>query len=40
MLLIGETNLDAQRPVLIWRVGEIAARAPEALAFFHKVVLA
>ena len=40
MLLIGTTNLDAQRPV-IWNMGEIAARGtPEALALFHKVVLA
>jgi hypothetical protein len=40
VLLIGTTNLDAQRPV-IWNMGEIAAsRHPEALDLFRKVVLA
>ena len=40
MLLIGTTNLDAQRPV-IWNMGEIAvSRHPDALALFRRVILA
>ena len=40
MLLIGTTNLDAQRPV-IWNMGEIAtSRHPDALTLFRKVILA
>ncbi|CAN1723744.1 Patatin [Hyphomicrobium sp. 1Nfss2.1] len=40
MLLIGTTNLDAQRPVL-WDMGRIAMyRTPEALALFRNVLLA
>ena len=40
MLLIGTTNLDAQRPV-IWNMGEIAAnRHRGALALFRKVIMA
>jgi hypothetical protein len=40
MLLIGTTNLDAQRPV-IWNMGEIAASGhPDALPLFRKVILA
>lgn len=40
LLLIGTTNLDAQRPV-IWNMGEIASsRHPAALALFRKVILA
>lgn len=40
MLLIGTTNLDAQRPV-IWNMGEIAASSrPDALALFRNVILA
>lgn len=40
MLLIGTTNLDAQRPV-IWNMGEIAASThPHALDLFRKVILA
>ena len=40
MLLIGTTNLDAQRPV-IWNMGEIAASGhPDALELFRKVILA
>lgn len=40
MLLIGTTNLDAQRPVL-WDMGRIAASDnPEALDLFRKVLLA
>jgi hypothetical protein len=38
-LLIGTTNLDAERPV-IWNMGEIAASGrPEALDLFRKVLL-
>jgi len=40
LLLIGTTNLDAQRPV-IWNMGEIAlSRHPQALTLFRQVVLA
>jgi predicted acylesterase/phospholipase RssA len=40
LLLIGTTNLDAQRPVF-WDVGRIAAsRHPDALELFRKVLLA
>jgi len=40
MLLIGTTNLDAQRPV-IWNMGEIAASGHrDSLALFRKVILA
>jgi predicted acylesterase/phospholipase RssA len=40
MLLIGTTNLDAQRPV-VWNMGEIAAsNHPEALDLFRQVILA
>lgn len=40
VLLIGTTNLDAQRPIL-WDMGHIAARdSPEALDLFRKVLLA
>ena len=40
MLLIGTTNLDAQRQV-IWNMGEIALKqTPEALALFRDVLLA
>jgi hypothetical protein len=40
VLLIGTTNLDAQRPVL-WDMGRIAAEdTPEALELFRKVLLA
>jgi predicted acylesterase/phospholipase RssA len=40
VLLIGTTNLDAQRPVL-WDMGRIAASdSPEALELFRKVLLA
>ncbi|MCP3446053.1 patatin-like phospholipase family protein [Bradyrhizobium sp. CCGUVB14] len=40
VLLIGTTNLDAQRPVL-WDMGRIAAGdSPEALDLFRKVLLA
>ena len=40
LLLIGTTNLDAQRPV-IWNMGEIAASGrPGALELFRKVLLA
>lgn len=40
LLLIGTTNLDAQRPV-IWNMGEIAASGhPQALDLFRRVVLA
>lgn len=40
MLMIGTTNLDAQRPV-VWNMGEIAASPhPEALDLFRKVILA
>ena len=39
-LLIGTTNLDAQRPV-IWDMGKIAASGhPEAIELFRKVLLA
>ena len=39
-LLIGTTNLDAQRPV-VWDMGKIAALGtPESLALFRKVLLA
>ncbi len=39
-LLIGTTNLDAQRPV-IWNMGAIAASGrPDALALFRKVIVA
>src|SRR5215813_4183669 len=40
MLLVGTTNLDAQRPV-IWNMGEIAAsQHPDAINLFRKVILA
>jgi len=40
ILLIGTTNLDAQRPV-IWDVGRIAlSNDPEALSLFRKILLA
>jgi predicted acylesterase/phospholipase RssA len=40
MLLVGTTNLDAQRPV-VWNMGEIAAsRHPDAIELFRKVILA
>jgi hypothetical protein len=40
LLLIGTTNLDAQRTV-IWNMGEIAlSRHPQALALFRQVILA
>jgi predicted patatin/cPLA2 family phospholipase len=40
ILLIGTTNLDAQRPV-IWDMGRIAMSSdPEALALFRKILLA
>jgi hypothetical protein len=40
LLLIGTTNLDAQRPV-IWNIGAIAAsRHPGALDLFHKILRA
>jgi hypothetical protein len=40
LLLIGTTNLDAQRPV-VWNMGEIAAsRHPDALSLFRKVIMA
>ena len=40
LLLIGTTNLDAQRPV-VWNMGEIAAsRHPGALELFRRVLLA
>jgi hypothetical protein len=40
VLLIGTTNLDAQRPV-IWNIGEIAiSRDPGALDLIRKVILA
>jgi len=40
LLLIGTTNLDAQRPVL-WDMGRIAMyRTPEALSLFRNVLLA
>lgn len=40
MLLIGTTNIDAQRPV-IWNMGEIAAsRHPKAVDLFRRVIMA
>ena len=40
LLLVGTTNLDAQRPV-IWNMGEIAASGhPKALELFRNVLLA
>ncbi len=40
ILLIGTTNLDAQRPV-VWNMGEIARSGhPQALDLFRKVILA
>lgn len=40
LLLIGTTNLDAQRPV-VWNMGEIASsRHPNALELFRKVIMA
>lgn len=40
MLLVGTTNLDAERPVY-WNMGEIAASgSPKALTLFRKVILA
>ncbi len=40
ILLVGTTNLDAQRPV-IWNMGEIAASShPSALDLFRDVLLA
>lgn len=40
ILLIGTTNLDAQRPV-VWNMGEIAiSRSPRALDLFRQVLLA
>jgi hypothetical protein len=40
LLLIGTTNLDAQRPV-VWNMGEIALSAdPRALTLFRQVMLA
>ena len=40
MLLIGTTNLDAQRPVY-WNMGEIAAsRHPRKLELFRKIIMA
>lgn len=40
ILLIGTTNLDAQRPV-VWNMGEIArSNHPKALELFRKVILA
>lgn len=40
ILLIGTTNLDAQRPVL-WDMGRIAmSRSPEAVALFQRILLA
>lgn len=40
ILLIGTTNLDAQRPV-VWNMGEIAAHGtPAAAQLFRKVILA
>lgn len=40
MLLVGTTNLDAQRQV-VWNMGEIAASGgPHALALFRNVILA
>jgi len=40
ILLVGTTNLDAQRPV-VWNMGEIAASArPDAIVLFRNVILA
>lgn len=40
MLLVGTTNLDAQRPV-VWNMGEIAASGhPNALQLFRDVIMA
>ena len=40
LLLIGTTDLDAQRPV-IWNIGALAASGkPEALKLFHKILRA
>ena len=40
MLLLGTTNLDAQRPV-VWNMGEIAANQhPSAVELFRKIILA
>jgi predicted acylesterase/phospholipase RssA len=40
LLLVGTTNLDAQRPV-VWNMGEIALnRRPEAVTLFRQVLLA
>ncbi len=40
ILLVGTTNLDAQRPV-IWNMGEIAAsNHPDAMKLFRKVIMA
>jgi predicted acylesterase/phospholipase RssA len=40
LLLVGTTNLDAERPV-VWNMGEIAASDhPQALALFRDVLLA
>lgn len=40
LLLVGTTNLDAQRPV-VWNLGEIAAsRHPDAIELFRKVIMA
>ena len=40
ILLIGTTNLDAQRPV-VWNMGEIAVNGnADALALFRKIILA
>lgn len=40
ILLIGTTNLDAQRPV-VWNMGEIAvSRSPGAVELFRQVILA
>ncbi len=42
LLLVGTTNLDAQRPV-VWNMGEIAANAskdPAAVELFRKVIMA
>ena len=40
MLLVGTTNLDAQRQV-VWNMGEIAASGgPQAIELFRNVILA
>lgn len=40
LLLVGTTNLDAQRPV-VWNMGEIAAsNHPDSIELFRKVILA